>query len=328
MAKRLGTLFAFVSILGLLPQGLLAQSGSVNWPVKPLRLIVAFGAGGPPDTIGRILANSMAGGLGQPIVVENRVGAAGTIGTEFVANASADGYTLLLAVPTTMAIAPSLYPKLGYEPKRDFAPIGLAAIAPFIVVVHASMQASTVKDLLDLVKSRPGQFYYGSSGNGTPLHIAGEMFKAASGIDIVHVPYKDVGPATNDFIAGRFQIMFQNLAPLVQHIRAGKVRPLMVANSKRLAQLPDVPSNLEAGLPGFDVSSWFGFVVRRGSPAEAIERMNGEMRKALAKKEVVDTLHRLGYEPAGGSAEQFAAFMADEAKKWSQAVKTSGAKID
>lgn len=328
MAKRLAVLFVCVSMMALLPSAIRAQSNSTEWPVKPVKLIVSFGAGGPPDTIARILAQSIAVGLGQPIIVENRVGAAGTIGTESVANASADGYTLLLAVPTTMAIAPSLYPKLGYDPVRDFSPIGLAAVAPFLVVVHASLPATTVKSLVELAKSRPGQFYYGSSGNGTPLHIAGEIFKTATGIDIVHVPYKDVGPATSDFVAGRFQIMFQNLAPLLQHIRAGKIRPLMVANSKRLAQVPDVPSNLEAGLPVFDVSSWFGFVLRKGSPTEAVFRMNAELQKALAKKEVLDILSRLGYEPASGSPEQFAAFMADEAAKWSRAVKTSGAKID
>ena len=328
MARKLSALVLVVTIAMLFHTGARAQTSSAGWPLKPVKLIVSYGAGGPPDVLGRILAQAMSEGLGQQIIVENRVGAGGTIGSEIAAMAPADGYTLLLGGTATMAIAPGLYPKLGYDPLRDFAPIGLATIAPFFVVVHASVPAASVKELVDLVKSRPGEFYYGSSGNATPLHIAGEMFKSATGVNIIHVPYKDIGPATNDFLAGRFQIMFQQLAPLEQHIRAGRVRPLAVANFKRLPQLPDVPSNIEAGLPGFDVVSWFGFVAPKGSPAEAIRRINAELQKALSKKDVRDALARLGFEPVGGSPEQFASFIAQETAKWSQAIKASGAKVD
>ncbi len=325
MAKQLAALLVAVSMAVAGPAQAQAPSA---WPLKPVKLIVSYGAGGPPDVLGRILAQAMAEDLGQPIIVENRVGAAGTIGAEAAAKAPADGYTLLLGSTTIMAIAPGLYPKLGYDPARDFAPIGQAVFAPFFVVVHASVPATNVKELVELAKSRPGEFYYGSSGNGTPLHIAGEMFKTATGVNIVHVPYKDIGPATADFLAGRFQIMFQQLAPLEQYIRAGKVRPLAVADSKRLAQLPDVPNNIEAGLPGFDVVSWFGFVAPKGTPAEAIRRVNAELQKALAKKEVRASLAKLGFEPVGGTPEEFASFIARETAKWSRAIRQSGAKVD
>ena len=325
MTKRLAALLVALSAALALPA--LAQAPAA-WPQKPVKLIVSYGAGGPPDVLGRILAQAMSEGLGQPIVVENRVGAAGTIGAEAAAHSPADGYTLLLASTTIMAIAPGLYPRLGYDPVRDFAPIGQAVSAPFFVVVHASVPATSVKELVELAKSRPGELNYGSSGNGTPLHIAGEMFKSATGVNIVHVPYKDIGPATADFLAGRFQIMFQQLAPLERHIRAGKVRPLAVADSKRLPQLPDVPSNAEAGLPDFDVVSWFGFVAPKRTPPEAVLRVNAELQRALAKQPVRESLAKLGFEPAGGSPDQFAAFIARETAKWSRAIRQSGAKVD
>lgn len=325
MTKGLAALLVALSAALALPA--LAQAPAA-WPQKPVKLIVSYGAGGPPDVLGRILAQAMSEGLGQPIVVENRVGAAGTIGAEAAAHSAADGYTLLLASTAIMAIAPGLYPKLGYDPARDFAPIGQAVVAPFFVAVNAAVPATNVKELVELAKSRPGELYYGSSGNGTPLHIAGEMFKSATGVNIVHVPYKDIGPATADFLAGRFQIMFQQLAPLERHIRAGKVRPLAVADSKRLPQLPDVPSNAEAGLPDFDVLSWFGFVAPRGTPPEAIRRVNAEMQRALAKQAVRDSLAKLGFEPVGSAPEAFAAFIAGETAKWSRAIRQSGAKVD
>jgi len=325
MTKQLAALLVAASMAVAAPAHAQAPSA---WPLKPVKLIVSYGAGGPPDVLGRILAQAMSEGLGQPIVIENRVGAAGTIGAEAAAKAPADGYTLLLASTTIMAIAPGLYPRLGYDPARDFAPIGQAVVAPFFVMVNAAVPATNVKELVDLLKSHPAEFYYGSSGNGTPLHIAGEMFKSATGVNIVHVPYKDIGPATADFLAGRFQIMFQQLAPLERYIRAGKVRPLVVADSRRLAQLPDVPSNVEAGLPGFDVVSWFGFVAPRGTPAEAVRRVNAELQRALAKQEVRDSLAKLGFEPVGGTPEEFAGFIARETAKWSRAIHASGAKVD
>ncbi len=301
---------------------------STDWPTRSVRLVVPFGAGGPPDVLARIMGQAMSEGLAQTIVIENRVGAGGTMGAEGVARAAPDGYTLLLGATSTMAIGPSLYRNLRYDPVRDFEPIGLATTAPFLVAVHPSVPAQNLRELIDLARARPGQLDFGSSGNATPLHIAGEMFKAATGVEIVHIPYKDIGPATNDFLAGRFQIMFQQLAPLEQHVASGRVRILAVADRRRLPQLPNVPSTAELGLDGFEVISWFGLFAPRGTPASVVRRVNQELQRTLSLPAVRSAFDRLGVAPQGGSPEQFARFIASQISTWSEAVKRSGAQVD
>jgi tripartite-type tricarboxylate transporter receptor subunit TctC len=306
-----------------------AQAQTSAFPTKPVRIVVPFSAGSVPDVIARTLSQSMSdSGFGQQVVVENRAGAGGTIGSELVAKAPADAYTLLLGSTATLGIAPSLYPNLSYRPDRDFAPVIRAATVPVFVVVTPSLGVSSIRGLIDLVKAKPGQLSFGSAGNGTPLHIAGEMFKSATGADIVHVPYAETGVMNNDFISGRIQIMFQQLPTLVQHIRAGKLKPLAVAAAKRDSRLPEVPTTSESGLPGYEVSSWFGVVAPRGSPAEAIDRLNVEMNKALAQGPLRDSLIKLGFDPSGGTPAEFGAFIAAEIAKWSSAVKASRAKLD
>ena len=321
------TLFLAASLL-VLGVSLAGVAHAQAWPAKPLRMVVPFGAGSPPDVLGRLFSRTLNEALGQQVVVENRVGAGGTIGSEAVAKSAPDGYTLMLGSSSTLAIAPSLYPALAYRPERDFAPVMLAASAPFFVIVHPSLGVSSLREFIELARAKPGQYTYGSTGNGTPLHIAGEMFKSTTGVSLTHVPYKDMGPVNNDFLAGRVQVMFQQLPAMLQHIRSGNLRALAVASSKRDPQVPEVPTSAEAGLAGYEVSSWFGVVAPRGVPAEIIQRLNAELQKSLAQPEVRATLGRLGFEPVGGSAEQFGSYIQSELKRWSDAVKASGAKLD
>ena len=290
--------------------------------------MIPFPPASPGDVIGRIMAQKLSEGLGQQLIVENRAGASGTIGTEAAVKAPADGYTLLLGSTGTLATAPSLYPNLGYDPSRSFAPISLLTTASFLVVVHPSVPANSLRELIDLAKSKPGQLNFGSGGNGHPMHIAGEMFKAAAGVDLVHVPYKGASPAVIDLLAGRIQIVFDQVVSYPSHLRSGKLRALAVAKSTRISQLPNVPTTAEAGLPGFEVSSWFGLLAPRGTPNDVIGRLNAEVLKALGTKEVHDTLSNQGLEPAGGSPERFSLVIVDDGAKWSRAVKASGAKLD
>lgn len=317
----------FAATLSIL-SGLAPLAASAQYPSKPIRLIVPLPPGGPVDNVGRIIAQQLSEGLGQPVVVENRPGAAGTVGAEAAAKSPSDGYTLLLGSTGTLASAPSLNPNLGYDPVRSFAPISLLASGPYLVVVHSSVPANSLRELIEFARSRPGQLNFGSAGTGNPLHIAGEMFKTAAGVNLVHVPYKGAAPALTDLIAGRIQIMIANAENFSPAIQTGKIRVLAVAGPKRLPQLQNVPTAAEAGLPDYEVSSWFGLLAPRGTPGDIVRRLNAEVSRALAMKEVQDSLLNRGLEPAGGSPEQFSAFIGSESAKWSRAVKASGAKLD
>jgi tripartite-type tricarboxylate transporter receptor subunit TctC len=304
--------------------GALAQA----YPAKLVRIIVPLAAGGPPDFVARTVAQHLAAAFGQQVIVDNRPGAGGTIGAAAAAKSPADGYTLLLASTTTLSISPSLYANPGYDPGTSFAPISLAATAPFLVVVHPSLPARTLKELIALAKSKPGELNFGSGGSGSPLHIAGEMFKIAAGVQLVHVPYKGAAPAVIDLLSGRIQLMVEQLYPMAQYIQSGKIRPLAVASPKRHPQLPDLPTTAEAGLPGYEVIAWVGLVAPRGTPADVLKRLNVEVVKALQTKDVRDGLFNQGLQPASSTQEEFAAFIARESVRWSRAVKTSGAKVD
>ena len=299
-----------------------------SFPVKPLKLIVPVPAGGPLDIAGRIVAQALSAGLGQQVIVENRPGAGATLGAEAVAKSPPDGYTLLLGSTGSLASSPSLYSKLGYDSRKSFAPIGLIGTAPFVIVVNSSVPAASLKEFIELARSRPGQINYGSPGNGLPPHIISEAFKTMTGLNLVHVPYKGTAGSVTALISGDVQFMIEQYAPMQPHIRAGKIRPLAVASAKRYPQLADVPATTEAGLPGFEWSAWTGLLAPRGTPPEIIARLNAETAKALKIKEVRDILANQGIEPAGNTPEQFAAFIDVEIDKWSRAVKASGASID
>ena len=319
-----GMILAFALPAILWHAGVPAQ----GYPAKTVRMIVPFPPGGPTDAVGRVMAQQLTAALGQQVIVDNRPGAGGTIGAAAAAKSPADGYTLFFATTSTFSIAPSLYSNPGFDPARSFAPISQLVTAPFLVVVHPAVPARSLQELVKLARARPGQFNFGSGGSGTPPHIAGEMFKTAAGVDIVHVPYKGIAAAVIDLYTGQMQVMFEQLLPLQQHLQAGKLRALAVASARRHPQLPNVPTSAEAGLPGYEVTAWFGLAAPAGTPAEIIRRLNAEVLKALQSRELRDALSNQGLSAAGSSPEEFAAFIASEAARWSRAVKTSGAKVD
>jgi len=310
-------------LLSVAAASVLAQ----GYPDKPLKLVVPFPPGGPTDIVGRLVAQKLAEGIGQPVVVENRPGAGGTVGSTAVARAPADGYTLLYG-STTLAIAPSLYKDLAYDPRTAFAPISLVSRGPIIAAVNAQLPAKTLKDFIALAKSSPGRINYGSAGSGTPPHLAAELFKTVAGVDLVHVPYKGGGPAVSDLAGGQVQVIFEGLPTLLPHIKSGKVRALAITGAKRDPALPEVPTFAEAGLPGYDANFWNGLVAPAGTPAEVIARLNSVLVQALATPEVHAALVRLGLEAAGTTPQQFGDFIAAEIDKWARVVKASGAKID
>ena len=324
-AQAAGRAFAAaVSILGALACG---SAAAQSFPPKPLRLVAPFEPGGPTDIMARVLAQQLSPTLGQQVIVENRPGAGGTIGAEFASKAPGDGYTLLLGTASTLAMAPPLYPKLGYG-AADFAPVGLFADAPFLVVVNASVPANSLKELIALAKAKPGSLSYGSAGVGNILHVSGELFKSMTGTNLLHVPYKGGAPARADLIAGRVQAMFEMYATFRADIPAGKVKVLAVASSKPHPLLPDVPTAAQAGLPGYEASAWFGLVAPKGSPKDAVGQINSGIQKALQSKDVLDLLAKLAFAPKGGTPEDFGTLIQNEAVKWAKIIKEAGIKVD
>ena len=299
-----------------------------TYPYKPIKLLVPFAPGGPADLVSRIVANKLADGLGQPMVLENRSGAGGTIALETVAKSPPDGYSLVLNSLSTLCIAPHLYRNLGYDPIKSFAHIGFIGSAPSVLVVNAALPAASLKELIDLAKSRPGQLNFGSNGNGTIPHLAAVYFQSLTGVKIIHVPYKGVAPALNDVIAGQIQMLFVVSYGLDQYIRGGKLRALAVASSKRIATLPDVPTAAEGGLPGFETYTWFGMAAPQGTPSGIIQRLNAELNAALSAKEVSDLLATQGLESRATTPEQFIEFIGSESEKWSRIVKAAGIKTE
>ena len=320
IASALGGATLFLGIVG--------AAAAQGYPARPITMIVPFSPGGPGDILARIIAPPMSARLGQPIVVDNRPGAGSTIGAEAVAKSPPDGYALLLGSAATYAVAPNVYPRLGYDPNTSFAPIGLVAQAPFLLVVHPSVRATTLKELIDLARSRPNQIHYGSTGNGTLVHLAGEIFKNLAGIELVHVPYKGVAGAVTDLVGGRVQLMFEQPSAFLQHIQAGRLRPVALSSPERFEGLPGVPTMREAGLPEYDVTAWLGLAAARDTPTPIIKRLHEELLGVLGDAKVRESLARQGLKPAPGSPEEFAAFIRAQNAKFAHAVKSSGTKID
>jgi tripartite-type tricarboxylate transporter receptor subunit TctC len=296
------------------------------YPAKPVKLIVPFPPGGNTDIIGRLIAGKLSEAFGQQFYVENRGGAGGTIGAEAAAKSPADGYTIFFSTTGTLASAPAMQPALRYDPIRDFAPISTLANAPVVVIVTSGSPAKTLRELIEIAK--PGTLKFGSAGTGHFVHIAGEIFKDTAHVDMLHVPYKGVATALLDLLAGRIDVMFDAFAQYEPHLQSGKLRALAVANPTRLSRLPDVPTTAEAGLPDFVLASWFGLAAPAGTPAEIVGRLQGQVVKAIAATEVREQMARLGVEPGGSTAAEYAAMIADELARWRAVVKKAGIKLE
>lgn len=309
----------------------LAAASSVwaqAWPTKPIRLIVPFPAGGSTDVVARLIAEKISPALGQPVIVDNRGGGGGTAGSDQAAKSLADGYTLLMGTSSTHAIAPSLYPKLNYDPVKDFVPITLLGTATILMVVHPSVPAKTVAEFVALAKSKPGHLLYGSTGNGSVSHLTAEYFKTSAGVDLQHIPYKGDSPMTLDLVAGRIQLAFGTAVAFLPHVQSGKLNALAVTDAKPSPVAPRLPTVAASGLAGFEALQWFGLFAPAGTPREMISRMNVEVQKALQMPDVQEKLQGLGMQVTASSPDAFSNFIYAEASKWEKIVKESGAKVD
>ncbi len=292
-----------------------------------MRLIIAYAAGGGTDTVGRVFAQKLTEGLGRQVIVDNRPGANGNIATEIAVNSPPDGYTMIMGNIGPIGVNPHLY-KLAFDPMRDLAPVTLIATAPLLIVVHPSLPVNSLKDLIALAKRQPGKLSYSSAGVGSSNHLAGALFNIEAGVDVVHIPYKGAAPALVDLIAGQVQLSFQTLPSVSPNVRAKRLKPLVITSRKRAASFPDIPTSAESGLPGFEVSAWYSFLVPTGTPRAVIDRLNAETLKALKQKDVIERLQVEGADVAGTTPEEFADFMRAETAKWGRVVKLSGMKAD
>ncbi|HET8745614.1 MAG TPA: tripartite tricarboxylate transporter substrate binding protein [Ramlibacter sp.] len=300
---------------------------------RAITIVVPYAPAGTTDMLGRMLAQQMAPLLGRTMVVDNKPGAGSGIGAAFVARAPADGHTLLVATSTTLAINPWLYKKLAYEPQKDFAPIGLIGAVPLLVVVNPALPVKSIAELVTLAKSRPNGLSYGSAGNGSPHHLAVEMFKAATGAKLTHVPYKGSGPAVTDLLAGQLDLMFSDIPPAIQHVKAGKLRALAVTSARRQPALPEVPTIAESGAAGtrnFEAVAWQSLVAPAGTPRELVQKYADALGKVMAQPELRAKLESEGFEPAaaGMGPDRLAAYIRSETERWGQVIRSAGASVD
>lgn len=294
-----------------------------TYPSRPIRMIVAYPPGGGTDQVGRVMADQLSQSLGQNVVVDNRGGATGNIGTELAARAVPDGYTLLMGNVAPNAVNVSLFRKLGFDPVKDFAPVSLVAVTPNILVVHPSMAVKTVNDLVAVAKAKPGTLNFPSAGVGSSSHLAGEMLKSMAGIDMVHIPFKGGGPALIAVISGQVQIMFATMPAAMPHVKSGKVRPVAVTTAKRSQAMPDLPTIAESGVKGYEASTWYGLLAPARTPQTIINRLHGETVKILAGP-TRQRLELQGFEPDGGTPTAFAAYIKSEITKWAKVIKDAG----
>ncbi|QRF57967.1 tripartite tricarboxylate transporter substrate binding protein [Variovorax paradoxus] len=321
--RQLGALSAAACAAG--PLAALAQND------KPITIVVPYAPGGTTDMLGRLIAQQLGTALGRTVIVDNKPGAGTAIGASQVARSAPDGSTLLVATSTTLAINPWLYKKLSYDPAKDFAPVGLIGAVPLMVVVHPSVPARTLAELVALAKSRPEGLSYGSAGNGSPQHLGAEMFKFATGTAMTHVPYKGSALALTDLLGGQLQLMFTDIAPALQHVRSGKLRALAVTSKKRQPTFPDVPTVAESRLPGtadFEAVAWQSIVAPAGTPAPVVERLSQEIAKVIAQPALRQKLENDGFEPGSSTPAQLAAYIRSESERWGQVIRASGATVD
>ena len=323
---RIGGILFFSALLFAAAPAL-AQPAGESYPSKPIRLILPFPPGGGTDILGRIIAERLTTQLGQPVVIENRGGAGGNVGAEAAAHSAPDGYTLVLVAPS-LAISPSLYTKLNYDPVKDFAPVSLVGSVPNVMVINPGVPARNLAEFIALAKSKPGGMNFGSGGPGTSNHLAGELFNIEAGVKLVHVPYKGVNLAMNDVIAGQVQLVVIGIPAALPFIRAGRLRALAVVAPKRLAALPDVPTVAEAGLPNYEVTTWYGVLAPAGTPKPIVARLNAEIVRVMHAPDLQERFAATGTEPRTSTPEEFAEFIRQEMAKWGKVVRQAGLKAD
>ncbi|MCA3103050.1 MAG: tripartite tricarboxylate transporter substrate binding protein [Rhodocyclaceae bacterium] len=317
-----GAVLALVLVL-VPPPPALAQA----FPAKPIRMVVPFAPGGPVDMIARVVSSRLTESFGQTVVVDNRAGGGSTIGTELVVRSPGDGYTVLLT-SSSIAINPSIYPQITFDPVRDLAPVTWVAASPLVLVVHPSLPVKSVSDLIRLARKRNGELVYASSGSGSAPHLAGELFASMVGVKLVHVPYKGAGPATGDLLAGHVQVMFNNMLNAVPNVQSGKLRALGVTSAQRSPALPDVPAIAEAGVPGYEATTWYAYFAPGGTPRALADRHHREMAAVLKQREVQGRLSAQGVDPVGAGPDELARHLDIEIRKWAKVVKASGARAE
>ena len=327
MTRFLRLIPGAMTAIGILlcPAASVAQS---DYPNKPIRLIIGFPPGGSTDIVGRIVAMKLSERLGQPVIVDNRGGAGGTIGAELASKATPDGYTLTIGTTSTHAVAAGAYSKLPYDPIKNFAPVSLVAITPYLLVVNPQVQANSLADLVSLAKSQPGKLNYASAGNGSTTHLAMEMLKDAAKINLVHIPYKGNGPADIAILGGEVQSVFGSMPALLQNTKAGKLRALAVGTARRSPALPDVPTVAELGYPGFEAALWLGVLAPAGTPQPIIDRLNRELTSIAATPDFRSLMDKNGAEPISNTPEQFATMIRAEVERYTKVVKAVGVKLD
>jgi len=326
--RRLILVPALAAVAVFLPAAWSDGAFAQAFPSKPVKLVIPFPPGGSLDAVGRAIADKLTQMWGQSVVVDNKPGAGGNIGADFVAKSAPDGYTVVMGALSTHAVNPSLYPKMPYDAVKDFAPISLVAITPNVLVVNPSLPVNSVKDLIAYAKANPGKLSFGSGSNGSAGHLAGELFKVDTGTDMVHIPFKGGAPALQALLAGDTQLMFDNLANSMQQVKAGKLKALAVTTEKRSALVPDLPTMAESGVPGFDISTWFGIMAPAGTPPDVIAKWNTDLVKVLNSPDMRERMTAQGAEAAPDTPAEFSAFIARELAKYARIVKASGAKVD
>jgi tripartite-type tricarboxylate transporter receptor subunit TctC len=317
-------LFALASALALSATEAAAQA----FPSRPVKLVIPFPPGGSLDNVGRLIAQKLSETWGQSVVVENKPGAGGNIGADFVAKSPPDGYTVVMGALSTHAVNPSLYPSMPYDARRDFIPISLVAITPNVLVVNASLPVNSLKELIAYAKANPGKLNFGSGSNGSAGHLAGELFKVETGTDVQHIPFKGGAPATQALLAGETQFMFDNLANAMAQLQGGRIKALAVTTAQRSKLAPDLPTMAEAGLPGFDISTWFGLMLPAGTPKDVVAKWNTDLVRVLGMPDVREKMLAQGADPTPMTSAEFSAFIDRELVKYARIVKASGAKVD
>ncbi|HEV2008915.1 MAG TPA: tripartite tricarboxylate transporter substrate binding protein, partial [Burkholderiales bacterium] len=299
-----------------------------SYPAKPIRWIVTFPPGGPTDVIARMVGAKLTEAWGQQVVIDNRAGAGGVIGTELAAKSAADGYTLLFGTSSGLSVNPALSSKLPYDPARDFAPVSLLVINPQILVVNNAVPVNSLKELIALAKSRPGQLNYGSVGRGSPNHLGMELLKSLAGIEMVHVPYKGTSPAVTDLLAGQVQLLFNSMPSVLPLVKSGKLKGLAVGSAQRSPAAPEIPTIAEAGVPGFEYITWYGMFAPARTPVNIVAKLNAQVVKILAEPEMAQRLASQGAEPRSSTPAELATFMRDETERWKKVIRSAGIKAE